>query len=351
VLRGLTGSVLLHTGLLAWALVSFHTTQPLRIAEPEPVEVALVSENDIVRLRQGDRESKQLEARPQDKPNPDNQQQEANKPKPPPPPPPAPTPPPPPPPKAETPPEPPKAEAPPKEEPKKDPIAEKLAAAPPEPEGPSPEELAQKEAERKEAERKEAERKAEEKRKADAEKKRRDDLKKKEDEKKRLAELKRREDEKKKKEFDAQRIAALIDKSPEPRGAPPPSAANVAPDAKAKGPTAGAKEGTDSQLTASQRSMIGVMMRQAVSRCWNINAGAQGIEKMVVRVEVKLTREGRLDGQPKVVNSMPGPLFSDAANSALRALVQCEPYDLPENLYEGGWDHMIVTFDPQAMFR
>jgi len=351
VMRGLTGSALLHGGLLAWALVSFHETKPFKLPEPEPVEVAIVSESDIVRLRQGDRQSKLLEAQPQVKPSPEAQPQDAPRPKPPPPPPPAaaaPPPPPPDPPKVEPPPPPPKAETPKPPEPVKDPIAEQLAAIPPEPEGPSPEEIARKEAEKRAEEER---RRLEAQKKAEADKKRKDDLKKKEDEKKRLADLKRKEEEKKKKEFDPGKIAALLDKTPEKRGAPPPSAATTNPATKAKGATAGAPEGQDSQLTASQRSMIGVMMRQAVSRCWNINAGAQGIDRMVVKVEVKLTPDGRIEGTPKVVNNQGGPLFADASNSALRALVQCEPYDLPANLYEGGWDHMIVTFDPQAMFR
>jgi hypothetical protein len=30
--------------------------------------------------------------------------------------------------------------------------------------------------------------------------------------------------------------------------------------------------------------------------------------------------------------------------------VQCEPYNLPKQFYKGGWDHMVVTFDPQKMF-
>jgi colicin import membrane protein len=83
-MRGLTGSALLHGGLLAWALVSFHETKPFKLPEPEPVEVAIVSEGDIVRLRQGDRQSKLLEAQPQVKPSPEPQPQEAPRPKPPP---------------------------------------------------------------------------------------------------------------------------------------------------------------------------------------------------------------------------------------------------------------------------
>jgi colicin import membrane protein len=65
---------------------------------------------------------------------------------------------------------------------------------------------------------------------------------------------------------------------------------------------------------------------------------------------VRLRPDGRLIQEPRVINSGVGPLFADAANSAVRALVQCEPYDLPRDLYEGGWDHMVVTFDPQRMF-
>ena len=348
-MRGLTGSALLHGGLLAWALVSFHETKPFKLPEPEPVEVAIVSEGDIVRLRQGDRQSKLLEAQPQVKPSPEAQPLDAPKPKPPPPPPPAaaaPPPPPPDPPKVEPP--PPKAETPKPPEPVKDPIAEQLAAAPPEPEGPSPEEIARKEAERRAEEER---RRVEAQKKAEADKKRKDDLKKREDEKKRLAELKRKEEEKKKKEFDPGKIAALLDKTPEKRGAPPPSAATTNPATKAKGATAGAPEGQDSQLTASQRSMIGVMVRSRVAQCWNIDGGLEGMNKVVVEVDLRLDESGRLSGNPRVTNSNSSPLFRQLADSALRALKQCEPYDLPAELYKGGWDHMVLEFDPSRMVR
>ena len=97
--------------------------------------------------------------------------------------------------------------------------------------------------------------------------------------------------------------------------------------------------------------MLGLMMRQAVSRCWNINAGMSGVEQLVVRVEVRLNQDGQLMGEPRVVNSGSGPLFQDAVNSALRALIQCQPYaNLPRDLYRGGWEHMVVTFDPRQMF-
>jgi colicin import membrane protein len=30
--------------------------------------------------------------------------------------------------------------------------------------------------------------------------------------------------------------------------------------------------------------------------------------------------------------------------------VQCAPYTLPPDKYEGGWEFMELTFDPQRMF-
>jgi colicin import membrane protein len=71
---------------------------------------------------------------------------------------------------------------------------------------------------------------------------------------------------------------------------------------------------------------------------------------MVVKVEVKLSQSGDLLGEPRVVNNNPSPVFQDAAASAKRALVQCAPYTLPPDKYAGGWEHMILTFDPARMF-
>lgn len=330
---GLPVSFFLHAGLIAWALVSFERAQPLRPPEPEPVEVAIISEDGLTRLRQGDRNSKNLEAavRP---PAPDTKAlKEPPKPTPPPQ---AAAPPPPPPP----PPEPAKPEP-----PKPDPIAEKLASLPPEPQGPTPEELA----------RIEAQKKAEAEKKAAEEKKRRDELKRRQDEAKRLAELKKKQEEAKRKaaqqqqnDFDAEMQKALLDKAP-PKP-PTPGGAQVASASKVKGPVAGAPEGTDTVLTASQNALLGTLIKQAVSRCWNINAGAEGIDKVVVKLEVILRPDGHLAQPPKIVNSMPGPLFADTANSAVRAVVQCEPYNFPQELYKGGWESLVWTFDPRKMF-
>jgi len=63
---GLTVSILMHLAILAWAFLSLQSPEPFRVPEPEPVEVALVTPEDIVRLKKGDRSAKQLEAQQAD---------------------------------------------------------------------------------------------------------------------------------------------------------------------------------------------------------------------------------------------------------------------------------------------
>jgi colicin import membrane protein len=344
---GLPTSLLLHGGLLAWALLTLEATKPFKPPEPEAVEVAIITEGPT-RLTQGDRNAKNLEAAPAKAAPPSKAVKDTPKAKPP-----EPTPPPPPPPepvKAEPPPPPPPvktAEPPPPPQPKVDEIAALALKA---------EEEAKLEEQRKaEAARKaEAERKRLEdlKKKQEADKKRRDDLKKRQDEAKRIAEAKRKAEEAKKKpsdDFFDDMQKALKDNDPRKR-APQPSGSQVAQASNVKGPLAGAPEGRDTKLTASEANLLGSMMKRQVAKCWNINSGADGVDKVRVEVEVRLSADGRITAQPKLSNRGTGPLFNDMADSAMRALVQCQPYDLPKHLYKGGWDHMIVEFDPSRMF-
>jgi len=363
---GLTLSLVLHLSLLGWALVNFAGTPPLRLPKVEPVEVAIITDEDLVRLRSGDRASKNRKTRKA--PEAQKTKKPAKKP-------------------ARrmvrTAPPPPTASAPPPAA--SDPIADTLAslsktvpapAAKPKSKAeskpkPDPAAIALKrkredaqrkakaEAEAKkkakaEARRKaaEAKKRAAERRKKLAEKRRREKARKRKlaENRKREAERKRKLAEKKKNAFDPRRISALLNKIPDQRSQP--AGSPDGPDDKSlpEGPRAGAPEGKDTRLTSSQIAMIAVMMKQYVSRCWNINSGLEGASNLVVDIGVRLRPDGSIDGTPRVENMRSDPAFRDAADSAMRALMQCAPYDLPQKFYKGGWDHMVVTFDPQKMF-
>jgi len=373
---GLALSLALHATLLGYAMLSIAHTTPREPKEPTEAIVAdVISASELNRMRKGVREAKLDQAEAKDVKKPDEAQKDTPKPRPvvAQPPPPAAEPPPPEPAKpvevakAEPPPPPPPAPKvePPKPEPDKVALAQKLdelALQKAEEEKEKEQQaLANAKAEAESKAKAEAEAKAAEDKRM-AEEKRKAEEKKKADEKRarELAEAKRKADEKKKadakrkaelakKQLDTNRLSALLDKTPDPKQAP---AANDAPDrpTNAKGPVRGDAQGRDSTISANEASFLAGLMRQAVSRCWNINAGVDGIQQMVVKVEIRLTPEGRLASPPRVVNDQPSPVFRDAADSAKRALVQCEPYLLPEDKYAGGWEHMILTFDPARMF-
>ena len=370
---GLIVSLVLHLALLGWTLLSIQSTPPLVESKPEPVEISIISPDDIVRLKQGDRESKIMEAAGKDGPAKEPPKKEPVKPTPPPlptaaAPPPAP--------------EPPKPEPPKPEPPKSDPIAEKLASAveptPPPKAAPAPTVDDQKLLDEKLAEeadlaaktaavkaKAEADAKAAQ---AEAERKKKlaEEQRKKELERKRLADAKAKADAKKAADAKAAQSLdsivnaalknapdqavppkALLDKTP-PKAAPVTGAKTASA---LKGPAAGAPEGTDTRLTADKLSMLAILMRDNVKRCWNINAGMEGANRLVIKAQIKLAQDGRLLGEPLIVNTTAGPQFEDAANSAKRAIIECQPYiNLPPELYAGGWDFMVLIFDPSRMF-
>lgn len=377
---GLLVSVMLHASLLGWTVVSIQSTPELRVPVIEPIAVDMISPSELTRITKGSRSATLKEARAKESTETEAAPKESNRPRPP-----VAQPPPPPPPAPAAPPEP----APPKPAEAAPPPPPPPAAAPPPP-APEPDRAAleqkladlalqqadeaKRQAEAKaaadakaraeakaEAESKaraEAEAKAkveaDAKARAEAEAKAKADAKRKADEAKRQAEIKRKQeqarqkriaDEKAKAQFNADRLAALLDKSPDQR-APAPAAPQPSTDTRAKGPVLGAREGTDATLSASKAGWLASLLSRAVSQCWNVPAGIAGLENVVVRLEVRLNRDGTLVAPPKVTNSENFPAFGLVADSAVRAMIACAPYALPPDMYEGGWEHIVFAFRP-----
>ena len=359
--RGLTASLLLHLSVLAWALLSFQMTPHLDLPDVQPISVSIIQPSDVTRIKEGDPDAKELEAKAKDEAKPEQFTKEAPKPKPVTAPPPAAEPPPPPPEEAKA--EPPKPE-PPKEEPKADPIADKIAALPPpKPEpapGPTPEEkkaLEEKiEQDRIAAEQKKAEeqrkleeqrKKEEEKKKAEEKKRKEEELKKKKEHEKKLADARRKAEEAKKKKFDADRIAALIDKSPDKKGGPTGASPPTKP-TNYTGPTAGERGGKDSVLSAREQDLLAGMLKAQIAPCWRLPGAGGGTENPVVTLRWRLKPDGSLDGEPQLARPASGPLGGLANEAAIRAVKGCAPFKLPAEHY-AAWKEVIWEFDPSKM--
>ena len=120
----------------------------------------------------------------------------------------------------------------------------------------------------------------------------------------------------------------------------------------------GARRSTEQAALGGERKTPGERLsqsemdalRQRLGSCWNIPAGAEEGDSLRVSVRFRLDRSGNLEGRPEVVqggaSSGAGRI---AAESAVRAVQKCEPFNLPADKYET-WAEVIVNFDPSDMF-
>jgi outer membrane biosynthesis protein TonB len=147
----------------------------------------------------------------------------------------------------------------------------------------------------------------------------------------------------KKRDFNADRIAALLNKIPDQTQATP-KAADTPPEAKKE--AHGQSTGTEMTISVNEIDAL----RAKIAQCWSPPPGGLGAEHIVVRLRMQLNEDGSLVGYPSVENSGGSGFFQAAADSAVRAVYQCQPYSsLPADKY-AVWRDMILNFDPSQMY-
>lgn len=136
--------------------------------------------------------------------------------------------------------------------------------------------------------------------------------------------------------FDTDQISALLDKS-EPTGA---SEASETP------PTLGSATGSITErMTQNELDAL----RSRLASCWNIQLAPPDLAELRVRVKMFLNPDGSLLQAPQVLEVGSSEFARTAAESAIRAVRRCAPYDLPAEKYDS-WREINVTFDPREMF-
>jgi colicin import membrane protein len=92
-------------------------------------------------------------------------------------------------------------------------------------------------------------------------------------------------------------------------------------------------------------------LRQKLGGCWSIPAGVDDADTLKVSVRFRLDRSGELEGRPQVVKggASSGPART-AAESAVRAVQKCAPFNLPADKYDT-WSEIVVNFDPSDMLN
>lgn len=103
-------------------------------------------------------------------------------------------------------------------------------------------------------------------------------------------------------------------------------------------------------LTISEGDLIAHKLRS----CWNVDAGVEGIDNMVVEIRAFVNRDGRVR-EVKILNMKDAPAFRSIAESARRAVFICDklgeesPFHILADKYAenyADWKELYLRFNP-----
>jgi outer membrane biosynthesis protein TonB len=140
--------------------------------------------------------------------------------------------------------------------------------------------------------------------------------------------------------FDQSKIAALLDKRD-------PTRQSITGTSLNSSASLGTTRGTAATLSQSELDA----MRARLASLWNVQPGVEHPEELFVTIRIRLNPDRRLAGPPQVVSTGSSPRYQAAADAAVRAVLQGQPFTmLRDETYEQ-WKYMDIDFDPKQMFH
>ncbi len=146
--------------------------------------------------------------------------------------------------------------------------------------------------------------------------------------------------ERKQPKFDADKIAALLDKRDPQRNAATGEQVNPAP-------SLGAASGNAAKLSQSEIDAL----RARLMTLWNPPVGAQDADQVQITIRIKFKRDGTLEIPPQVLTSGNGVRFNAMRDSAVRAVLVGQPFTMLRPDHYDTWKEMDFTFDTREMFN
>ena len=132
--------------------------------------------------------------------------------------------------------------------------------------------------------------------------------------------------------FDQSQIAALLDKRDPTRQAATGATMN-----------SNAALGLSKGTAADNSATWGSMFQRQVERCWKKPYGGIESQRPEAVFAIRLKRDGTLDGNPVPEGVAATPFLKVYQESAYRAILECQPYKLPEAMYEE-WKYFAPVF-------
>ena len=140
--------------------------------------------------------------------------------------------------------------------------------------------------------------------------------------------------------FDQTKIAALLDKRD-------PTRQSITGAALSSTSSLGTTHGNAVTLSQSELDA----MRARLASLWNVQPGVEHPEELFVTVRIRLNPDRRLAAPPQVVSTGTSPRYQAAADAAVRAVLQGQPFNMLRDETYDQWKYMDIDFDPKEMFR
>ncbi len=140
--------------------------------------------------------------------------------------------------------------------------------------------------------------------------------------------------------FDPRQMQALLDKRDPTRVAAAGETINNTA-------SLGTSNGTAAQLSQTELDAL----RRRISECWNPPAGADASLRLQVVLRVLFNQDGTVARPPDLVAGTPSPLGPAMAESAKRAILRCQPFNMLKPEHYDQWKDIEITFDPHDMLR
>jgi outer membrane biosynthesis protein TonB len=132
--------------------------------------------------------------------------------------------------------------------------------------------------------------------------------------------------------FDQSKIAALLDKRD-------PSRQAVTGDTLNSNAALGLAKGK----AADNSATWGGLFKSQVERCWKKPYGGIEAQQTEAVFSIRLKRDGTLEGMPLPEGTPATPYLRVYQESALRAIIECQPYNLPAAYFEE-WKYFAPVF-------
>jgi outer membrane biosynthesis protein TonB len=108
----------------------------------------------------------------------------------------------------------------------------------------------------------------------------------------------------------------------------------------------GVPNANSDQLSASEEAAF----KRHLGTCWRAPPGVDSNRRIEVPITIRLKMDRTLDGDPIVEMRATDPFSRAMIESAVRAIIQCQPYTMFSLPRYEAWKVLPINFDPHALF-